>query len=221
MKQHYFVKKKEEHHMNVIMHNGYDALHAIFNHLPEHIIRHSRRVAVLAAVLAAYVPEEQLPEEIDMKTYHIALSYAGRYHEIGIYLARNDIKQRPVMAEKVLNEYWNMDFAPQFNEIVFEAVRGCHERFDGTGYPNKLHGDEIPLSAQLVGLADMLDDMVHYRSGRFSHGNIARRAMQAAKILEKKEDLFGPKAMACFEQVQDEIFALYLNYHWEYEHSFA
>jgi len=50
-------------------------------------------------------------------------------------------------------------------------IRWHHERFDGTGYPDRLRGNEIPLSAQVVGIADVYDALTTARPYRpaFSH----------------------------------------------------
>src|SRR5207249_8361275 len=50
-------------------------------------------------------------------------------------------------------------------------IRWHHERFDGTGYPDRLRGNEIPLSAQVVGIADVYDALTTARAYRpaFSH----------------------------------------------------
>src|SRR4030095_5478783 len=48
------------------------------------------------------------------------------------------------------------------------AIRPHHERFDGTGYPQRLKGDEIPLGARIIHVADALDSMLTtrvYRAG--------------------------------------------------------
>ena len=53
--------------------------------------------------------------------------------------------------------------------IVRQIVRSSHERIDGAGYPDKLAGDEIPLPARIVLVADALDALTTdrpYRRGR-------------------------------------------------------
>jgi HD-GYP domain-containing protein (c-di-GMP phosphodiesterase class II) len=42
-------------------------------------------------------------------------------------------------------------------------IRWHHERYDGTGYPDRLRGDEIPVSAQVVGIADVYDALTTER----------------------------------------------------------
>jgi HD-GYP domain-containing protein (c-di-GMP phosphodiesterase class II) len=49
------------------------------------------------------------------------------------------------------------------------AIRHHHERFDGTGYPDRLRGEEIPLGARIIHVADALDSMLTtriYRAAR-------------------------------------------------------
>ncbi len=50
-----------------------------------------------------------------------------------------------------------------FYELAREVSAGHHENFDGTGYPNKLRGEDIPLSARIVKLADVFDALTTKR----------------------------------------------------------
>ena len=45
-------------------------------------------------------------------------------------------------------------------------IRWHHERYDASGYPDRLRGDEIPLSAQIVGIVDVYDALTTTRSYR-------------------------------------------------------
>lgn len=47
--------------------------------------------------------------------------------------------------------------------LAQEIALSHHERWDGTGYPNRLRGDEIPLSGRIVAVADAFDALVHVR----------------------------------------------------------
>jgi diguanylate cyclase (GGDEF)-like protein/putative nucleotidyltransferase with HDIG domain len=53
-----------------------------------------------------------------------------------------------------------------FEESVHEAIRHHHERWDGSGYPDGLQGDEIPLGARVIALADVLDELYIARGDR-------------------------------------------------------
>lgn len=56
-------------------------------------------------------------------------------------------------------------------------VRGHHEKFDGTGFPDRLKGDDIPLGARIIAYADMID-----RAARQCSGNVAEQALRWTDI---------------------------------------
>ena len=53
-----------------------------------------------------------------------------------------------------------------FLDDAVPAIRHHHERFDGAGYPDGLQGDEIPLGARIIHVADAVDSMLTSRSYR-------------------------------------------------------
>lgn len=71
----------------------------------------------------------------------------------------DDIKNHPSIGAKILAP------AKIFNNII-PIVKHHHERFNGTGYPSSLKGDEIPLLARIVCVADAFDAMTSDRSYR-------------------------------------------------------
>src|SRR5881398_261171 len=58
-------------------------------------------------------------------------------------------------------------------------IRWHHERYDGTGYPDRLRGDEIPLSSQVVGIADVYDALTTARPYRLAFSRAAALAQIA------------------------------------------
>ena len=48
-------------------------------------------------------------------------------------------------------------------KMAYQICRWHHERYDGKGYPDGLKGDDIPISAQVVALADVYDALVSDR----------------------------------------------------------
>lgn len=86
-------------------------------------------------------------------------------------------------------------------QIAIEICRWHHERYDGKGYPDGLVGDEIPISAQLVSLADVYDALTSERVYRkaFSH----EKAMQM--IREGECGAFNPLLLSCLEEIADEL----------------
>lgn len=74
------------------------------------------------------------------------------------------IKKHSVFGENIIRK---LDFgtnSPRIKEYAMEIARGHHERYDGTGYPDGLIGDKIPISAQVVALADSYDALTSNRS---------------------------------------------------------
>jgi putative nucleotidyltransferase with HDIG domain len=72
---------------------------------------------------------------------------------------RRQMEQHPEIGERILR---NVD---DYSEIA-DIVRSHHERIDGMGYPDGIHGDEIPLLARIIGVADAYDAMTSDRPYR-------------------------------------------------------
>jgi HD-GYP domain-containing protein (c-di-GMP phosphodiesterase class II) len=65
--------------------------------------------------------------------------------------------------------------------MMREAIEHHHQRFDGSGYPDGLRGEEIPLWARIIGLADAYANMVTEQSfARRERPN--RRSMNSSKM---------------------------------------
>jgi len=59
---------------------------------------------------------------------------------------------------------------------VADVIRSHHERLDGSGYPNGLAGEEIPLFARIIAVADTYDAMTSKRPYREALGHVAAMA---------------------------------------------
>ena len=86
-------------------------------------------------------------------------------------------------------------------QTAYEIARWHHERWDGRGYPDGLKGDEIPISAQLVSLADVYDALTSERCYKkaFSH----EKAMQM--ILNDECGAFNPLLLQCLTNIQSDL----------------
>lgn len=84
-------------------------------------------------------------------------------------------------------------------KTAYETAMYHHERYDGTGYPEQLKGEEIPISARIIAMADMYDAMTSERCYKeaFSH--------EKAKsiILSEKGDHLDPLVVDSFSQQED------------------
>ncbi len=74
------------------------------------------------------------------------------------------VKKHSVFGAEIITDGNFGDINPEIQKYAAEIARYHHERYDGTGYPEGLKGEEIPLSAQIVSLADSYDALTSNRS---------------------------------------------------------
>lgn len=96
-----------------------------------------------------------------------------------------------------IRDIWDEDYG----NISYEICRHHHERHDGNGYPDGLQGDEIPVSAQIVSLADVYDALVSKRI----YKDAFSKEITYQMIMTGKCGVFSPKLLKCFEEVQEEF----------------
>ena len=86
-------------------------------------------------------------------------------------------------------------------KLAYEICRWHHERYDGKGYPDGLVGEEIPISAQVVSLADVYDALVSER--------VYKKAFSHEKALEMIQNgecgTFNPLLLQCMTEAQDKL----------------
>jgi PAS domain S-box-containing protein/putative nucleotidyltransferase with HDIG domain len=149
---------------------------------------HQRRVSVLASAIAV---EMGLPDETVE-----GVRVAGMVHDIGkIYIPAeilskpavlNDmeyrmIKQHPKLSFDILN---TIEFPWPVATIVFQH----HERFDGSGYPGGLSGEDITVEARILAVADVVEAMASNRSYRPALG--IEKALE--EISQQRGILYDP-----------------------------
>lgn len=86
-------------------------------------------------------------------------------------------------------------------KIAYQICRWHHERYDGKGYPDGLIGEQIPIAAQVVSVADVYDALVSKRvyKDAYSHE-------QAMKMIQNGEcGAFNPLLMEVLVEIQDKI----------------
>jgi HD-GYP domain-containing protein (c-di-GMP phosphodiesterase class II) len=100
------------------------------------------------------------------------------------------IKRHPLISDYILSE---LDLHP----FVRQCARSSHERIDGMGYPDGLRGDEIPLPARIVFVADALDALTSVRPYRPSRPMLAA----LAEIREHTGTQFCPSVVDALEEL--------------------
>lgn len=158
---------------------------------------HSDRVAFYATLLA------QKLNFSDDYTETIRLS--GLFHDIGKIGISDSILQKP--GKLTDQEYEHIKMHPVIGANILSSsdilkdiipgVRHHHERYDGTGYPNSLKGEDIPEIARLLAVCDTFDAVTSRRAYRDS-----LPLDTAIKILnENKNTQFDPKMADAFLEV--------------------
>ena len=113
----------------------------------------------------------------------------------------NIMKTHTTLGAKMLNEMKPYYPNEPLLETAYEIARWHHERWDGKGYPDGLVGDAIPLSAQVVALADVYDALTSERCYKkaFSH----ETAIQM--ILNGECGAFNPLLLDCLREIEGSL----------------
>ena len=97
----------------------------------------------------------------------------------------------------------DMDF-PQDKPLVrtaWEICRWHHERWDGRGYPDGLKGEKIPISAQIVSIADVYDALTSVRCYKNAYDHDTAIQM----ILEGQCGQFNPLLLECLKEISPQL----------------
>ena len=89
-----------------------------------------------------------------------------------------------------------------FYRHCYDIVRYHHERWDGGGYPDHLEGDAIPISAQIVAIADVYDALVSTRVYKSAYANNIAYEM----IMNGECGQFSPDVLECFGLAKEDFF---------------
>lgn len=175
---------------------------------------HVKRICGLTRILMSRVsdmyPEYHLPErEID------EIVRASILHDVGKISIPDKILNKPgrLTAEEfeVMKQHTTKgcEILQKIPDIMDEGIynysysicRSHHERWDGKGYPDGLSGDDIPIWAQVVSVADVYDALTAERVYKkaFSHETAVNM------IFNGECGTFNPKVLKAFEESLDEI----------------
>lgn len=162
---------------------------------------HSLRVTLYSLILANELNlDDELLEEIET---------AGLLHDIGKIGIPQSIlckpgkltdeefeimKSHPVQGEKMVTNIKKL-------KIIANWLRTHHERWDGCGYPSGLAGEEIPISARIIALADTYDAMTSSRPYRNALGH----DVAIAEIKKCSGSQFDPHLAEMFVNLSDKI----------------
>ena len=161
----------------------------------EYTFQHSVSVC---ALMTSFARALELPREI---IHEIAVG--ALLHDVGKARVPDEILNKPAkltdaefakMKNHVVQSKIILQDTPGISNIALDVAAQHHERFDGTGYPNKLKGDEISLYGQMGAIVDVYDAIT---SNRVYHKGMApTEALR--KLLEWSKFHFKPELVQAF-----------------------
>ena len=110
------------------------------------------------------------------------------------------MKQHTIIGARMLDSL-EMYHDEEMMKYAYEICRWHHERYDGKGYPDGLKGEEIPISAQVVSLADVYDALVSDRVYKKAYSH--EKAMEM--ILNGECGIFNPLLLECLVEIQGKV----------------
>lgn len=177
----------------------------------EHIRRIKYFTRILLKYLMKYFPKYGLtPVQVD------EISRAAALHDIGKIGISDAILLKPgrltpeefeiMKAHTTIGcdvlERFREKQTGEFYRYCYEICRYHHERWDGNGYPDHLVGDEIPISAHIVAIADVYDALVSPRVYKSIYANNIAYDM----IMNGECGQFSPDVLECFALAKEDFF---------------
>lgn len=178
---------------------------------------HIQRVKSYTRILGEQLMEDYPEYNLTSKQLNVIVSASALY-DVGKIAIPDSILLKPGRLTKEEFEFmkehttkgceiinnirgvWSEEYA----RASYEICRHHHERYDGRGYPDGLLGENIPISAQLVAVADVYDALVNER--------VYKSAFSADKafnmIINGECGTFSPKLMDCFTKCRDRFESL-------------
>lgn len=176
----------------------------------EHILRVREYTRVLSKKMMDLYPEYGITKhKVDV------ISSASALHDIGKISIPDSILLKP---GKLTTEEFNIMkthttlgckfienvhdiWDDEYDEICRDICKHHHERFDGSGYPDGLIADEIPITAQIVSIADVYDALISPRVYKKAYTTEEAYNM----IINGECGVFSPKLIKCLECCRTEF----------------
>ncbi len=181
---------------------------------------HVKRVKTFTNILARYVAKLYPEYGLDEQKISV-ITAASALHDVGKIAIPDAILLKPgrltpeefeIMKTHTTKGCDIIDMLSDlqqgaYGEVSYEICRHHHERYDGRGYPDGLKGEEIPISAQIVSVADVYDALVSVRCYKKAFST-----EEAYKMITGGEcGQFSPKLMECLKMAKGKYEAVAKN----------
>lgn len=177
---------------------------------------HIKRTTKYVQLIADELQSKGYYRDVLTKDYIRNLSKAAPMHDIGKISVPDAVLQKPgrltdeefeimkthtVSGGKIILDTFGHLGQAQYNEMAYEVARHHHEKWNGKGYPDGLKGEEIPLCARIMAIADVFDAI--------SEDRCYRKAMpleQCFQIIEEGSGRdFDPLLVEVFLSIKDKV----------------
>ena len=177
---------------------------------------HVKRTTIYADLLVKKMQEKGIYKEYLTPVFADYLNKATPMHDIGKITVSDVILQKPGALDdeeyaqmkrhaseggKLIRENMSRIVDKEFVDMAFDVAAHHHEKWNGRGYPDGLKGEEIPLSARIVAVADIFDALVSKR--QYKEGMSIE---QAFEIMGKERgESFEPVLLDTFMEAEEEL----------------
>lgn len=180
--------------------------------------QHVRNTKRYVAMMVQYMYEHHMHTDEINPDYITQICNAAPLHDVGKIMISDMILNKPgrftpeefaVMQShseiggNIVKDVLGENIDPELVKMTADVAHYHHEKWDGTGYPNGLKGEEIPLSARIMAVADVFDALVSKR--------VYKRAMgleEAYCVLVKDAGThFDPEIVQVFVAIKDQVLA--------------
>lgn len=142
---------------------------------------HARRTSLFVELLARRTMKDGYYTDIITESYIKRLIKAAPMHDIGKIVVSDTVLKKTSRLDstefeqmkhhaqeggRIVNDIIGLTDDKEYIQIAIDMAQSHHERWDGNGYPNQLVGEQIPLSARLMAIADVFDALVFERCYR-------------------------------------------------------
>ncbi|MCF0216876.1 MAG: response regulator [Fibrobacteraceae bacterium] len=185
---------------------------------------HIKRTQVIVQHLAAYLKNKpKFMSDIPNDEYVDYYATAAPLHDIGKVGIQDEILRKPSrltesemalmkehsrMGHDVLLEATHELSKDPMVVIAADIALAHHERWDGTGYPSGIKGEEIPVGARLMAVADVYDALRSRRPYKEPYPH----EVALSEICKGKGTQFDPDVVDAFVEIQDQIQEIYTMY---------
>lgn len=144
-----------------------------------------------------HLVEAGYQDDISFYTKQVYLQLQNKYPEYGITDEEmNVVKQHPLVGAAMTQRFPEGVTTEKLNQYSYEICRHHHERYDGSGYPDGLKGNTIPMCAQVVGIVDAYDALINDRPYKRKY-----EPEEAIQMISNGEcGAFSNQLMQCFQE---------------------